>query len=308
MKMNIVIVVLIAILIVPACAGRQQPEVDNSSEPLHIADLVNRACLAAVRAGPLTDECPPYLERLIADGRITVGLGIGTPDLGRVQLSVDPGQWRSTGSCRLFGRDIIIDARLILSNEDFRAALETCEVLFVTSHSRFGAGPVFLQDGKGKPFRMQGTADYEIIMPDSEVQGYEGIVLRTYRDNLKKKDYTVFAPDDLDLDRSFPLQAYQVLVLSTCSSLRHFLDDIKVFRQGYPTTAIFTTQPSLVDTEMRVFKRLLYELFRGASAQGIVNGLNEEYRAVAWAQMKRGRPPWRILDNLFTLGINTDAQ
>ncbi len=118
----------------------------------------------------------------------------------------------------------------------------------------------------------------------------------------------MFSPDTHDLGSSLPLQAYQVLVMSTCSSLRHFLDDIKAFRQGYPTTAIFTTQPSLVDTEMRVFKRLLYELFRGASAQGIANGLNEEYRAVAWAQMKRGRPPWRILDKLFTVGINTVEQ
>jgi len=308
MKMNITIAALVAFLIVPACAGRQQPEKGDRSDPLYIANLVNRACLAAVRVGPLTDECPPYLERLIADGRITVGLGIGTPDLGLVQLPEDSGQWKSTQICRLFGRDIIIDARLILSNEDFRVALETCEVIFVTSHSRFGAGPVFLQDGKEKPFRMQGTSGYEIIMPDSEVQGYEGTVLRTYRDSLKKKNYTVFLPDAHDLGGSLPLQAYQVLVLSTCSSQRHFLDDIKAFRQGYPTIAIFTTQPSLVDTEMRVFKRLLYELFRGASAQGIANGLNEEYRAVAWAQMKRGRPPWRILDNLFTVGIDTVEQ
>ncbi len=245
---------------------------------------------------------------LIADGRITVGLGIGTPDLGRIPLPEDPSQWKSTRSIRLFGRDVIIDARLILTNDDFREALETCEVIFVTSHSRFGAGPVFLHDGKKKPFRMQGTPGYEIIMPDAEVEGYQGTVLRTYRNSFKKKDYTVFAPDGRDLDRSSPLRAYQVLVLSTCSSRRHFLDDIKAFRRGYPTTAIFTTQPSLVDTEMRVFKRLLYELFRGASAQGIVSGLNEEYRAGAWAEMKRGRPPWRIIDTLFALGINTVEQ
>ena len=125
MKLNTAMAALSAALILTACAGRQQPEADNRSEPLYIADLVNRACLAAVRAGPHTEGCPPYLERLIADGRITVGLGIGTPDLGRVQLPDDPSQWKSTRSCRLFGRDIIIDARLILSNGDFRAALET---------------------------------------------------------------------------------------------------------------------------------------------------------------------------------------
>jgi len=145
-------------------------------------------------------------------------------------------------------------------------------------------------------------------MPASEVQGYDGTVLRTYHDSVKKKNYTVFAPDSRDLDQSVPLRAYQVLVLATCSSKRHFLDDMQAFRKDYPTTVIFTRKPSLMDREMRVFQRLLYELFRGASAHGIAAGLNEEYRAVAWAEMKRARPPWRIVDNLFTVGINTVDQ
>ncbi len=307
MKLSTTIALWIGVLILSACAGRQQPEADVRDETLNIAEMVSHACQAAVRAGPINRDCPPYLEMLIADGRISVGLGIGTADLGRVQLPEDPRHWQSTQSCRLFGRDVIIDARLILTNEDFRAALETCEVLFVASHSRFGAGPVFLHDGKEKPFRMQGTPGYEIIMPDSEVSGYQGTVLRTYHDSVKNKDYTIFAPDSRDLDGSVPLRAYQVLVLATCSSLRHFLDDVQAFRQGYPTTAIFASQPSLVDLDMRVFKRLLYELFRGSSAQDIVYGLNEEYRAAAWVEIKRGRPPWKIVDNLFSLGINTVA-
>jgi hypothetical protein len=295
-------------LLFAACASRQRPEKGGQSEILHISELVNRACLAADRVGPLTGDCPPYLETLIADGRITVGLGLGTPDLGRMQLPEDSSQWKSVQSCRIFGRDVIIDARLILTNEDFRVALETCEVLFVASHSRFGAGPVFMHDGKEKPFRMQGTPGYEIIMPNSEVEGYQGTVLRAYRDSVKNKDYTVFAPDSRDLDKSSPLRDYQVLVLSTCSSRRHFLDDIQAFRKDYPTTAIFTNTSALMDRKMRVFQRLLYELFRGAPAQDIVKGLSEEYRAAAWSEMKRGRPPWRIVDNLFTLGIHTVVQ
>jgi hypothetical protein len=93
--------------------------------------------------------------------------------------------------------------------------------------------------------------------------------------------------------------------MSTCSSLRHFLDDIAAFRKGYPTTAVFAASPSLMDTDMRVFKRLLYELFRGVSAQGIVDGINSEYRAVAWSEMRRGRPPWKMVEALFTIGIDT---
>jgi hypothetical protein len=307
MKLSATIFLWSAAIILSACAGRQPSEADVRDETLNIAELVSNACQTAVRAGPISRDCPPYLEMLIADGRISIGLGVGTADLGRVQLPEDKRQWQSSQTCRVFGRDVIIDSRLILTNEDFRAALETCEVIFVASHSRFGAGPVFLHGGKDKPFRMQGTPGYEIIMPYSEVSGYQGTVLRTYHDSVKNKDYTIFAPDSRDLDGSVPLRAYQVLVLATCSSLRHFLDEVQAFRQGYPTTAIFASQPSLVDLDMRVFKRLLYELFRGAPAQDIVFGLNEEYRAAAWVEIKRGRPPWKIVDNLFSLGINTVA-
>lgn len=300
-----VLLMCAAVLFMSACAGRQQNTTSSLPAELYIAALVDRACRAAAQSGPLARYCPPHLEMLTADGRITVGLGIGTQDLGRLHLPEDQRQWRGLQHCRLSGRDIVVDARLILTNEDFRAALEECEVIFITSHSRFGAGPVFLHDGKARPFLMQTTPGYEIIMPDSEVEGYQGSVLRTFHDRAKNKGYTVFAPDGRDLDRSFPLRGYQLLVLSTCSSLRHFLDDVEAFRNGYPTTAIFAASPSLMDTDMRVFKRLLYELFRGASTQGIVDGINAEYRAVAWAEMKRGRPPWKMVDTLFTLGIET---
>jgi len=298
-----------AALLVTSCAGRHAGQAESSgSQPLYIAELVDSACRAAEHAGSRTRHCPPYLEMLAADGRITVGLGIGTPDLGRLRLPEYQRQWKSEQSCRLFGRDVVIDARLILTNEEFRTALRECEVVFVASHSRFGAGPVFLHDGKGEPFRMQTTAGYEIIMPDSEIAGYQGRVLRTFHDGAKNKNYTVFAPDGRDLEQSVPLHAYQLIVMGTCSSMNHFLDDIRAFRQGYPTTAIFVTRPSLVDTGMRVFKRLLYEVFRGASEQDIVCGLNAEYRAVAWSEMQRGRPPWKIVEDLFTLAIDTAVQ
>jgi len=295
-----------AVVLFGACAGvPQKSSVHSGPENLRVSDLIEQACRAAVSSGPAARQYPRQLEMLMADGRITVGLGIGTQDLGRVQLPEDPRLWRSLQRCRVFGRDVVIEARLILTNEDFRAALGECEVIFVMSHSRFGAGPVFLHDGKSLPFRMQTTPGYEIIMPDSEVEGYQGTVLRTFYDRAKNKGYTVFAPDGRDLERSFPLRGYQLLVMSTCSSLRHFQDEIMEFRQGYPTTAVFAASPSLMDTDMRVFKRLLYELFRGSSTQGIVDGINSEYRAVAWSEMKRGRPPWKMVEELFTLGIDT---
>jgi hypothetical protein len=304
-RLKTAIAVCAAALLCTACAAWQYQETDIPDTTLSISDLIDRAVQAALRDGPAAAHCPPGLEILIADGRITVGLGIGTQDLGQVRLPEDPRQWKSSQTCRVFGREIIIDARLILTREDFRSALQECEVIFIASHSRFGAGPVFLHDGKANPFLMQTTPGYEISMPDSEVAGYQGTVLRRFHDNQTNKGYTVFAPDGSDLERSCPLRGYQVLIMSTCSSMRHFFDDIADFRQNFPTTAIFTSRPSLMDLDKRVFMRMLYELLRGASSQGIVDGLNEEYRAAAWAEMKRGRPPWRIVDNLFVLGIDT---
>lgn len=79
MKLSTTIALWIGVLILSACAGRQQPEADVRDETLNIAEMVSHACQAAVRAGPINRDCPPYLEMLIADGRISVGLGIGQP-------------------------------------------------------------------------------------------------------------------------------------------------------------------------------------------------------------------------------------
>ena len=106
-----------------------------------------------------------YMETLIADGRVTVGLGIGTQDLGKVFVPERVDDRISRAEYMICGKKVLVEARLILTRDEFQKALSECEIIFVTSHSRFGAGPVFLNDGKAKPFKMQQTENYEIIMP-----------------------------------------------------------------------------------------------------------------------------------------------
>jgi len=272
-------------------------------QTLEIGRLVSQAYAAARQHGEARP--PRYLQELLADGRLTIGLGIGTSDLGAVAVPDRVEARTSEAPYYLQGRWVQVSCRLVLSKAEFQKALGECEILFVTSHSRFGAGPVFLQNGKAEPFRMQGTRDYDIVMPQAEVSGYQGVVKQTYAQPWKKQTYVVFTPDSTDLDQSTPLQGYQLIVLSTCTSMRHFLDDIARFRQNHPTTALFTTRACCMDTRMRPFIRLLYEIFRAQPVEQIVAGMNEEYRAVAWENVKKGIPPWQVINRLYALGINT---
>ena len=169
-----------------------------------------------------------------------IGLGIGTEDLGAVRLPENPEGQKAKKIIRICGRLVEVEARFILTREDFRQALGDCEIIFVTSHSRFGAGPVFRNDGKAFPFLMQKTKGYEIVMPDEEICGFAGKIKRRFYNRERGKFYTVFEPDSSDLDKALPLHGYQLLALSTCTSKKHFGDEIQNFRSPYPTTAIFT--------------------------------------------------------------------
>lgn len=275
---------------------------------LQIGMLISRAYDATCREFNKKDSSeeplPSYLEALIADGKITVGLGIGTEDLGKLSLPHREEEYISRAEYIIFGKSVLIEGRLILTKHDFRRALSECEIIFVTTHSRFGAGPVFLKDGKADPFTMQQTKNYEIIMPQSEVSGYQGTIKRIYHEPLKKRTYVVFEPDATDLERSYCLHGYQMLIFSTCTSKKHFLDEIVAFRGYYPTTAIFTTRPCCMDPEMRIFMRCLYEIFQGKSIGEVVAGMNEEYRHVSWEKVHKRIHSWKVISKLYTVGIN----
>jgi hypothetical protein len=255
---------------------------------------------------PARPAAPPAnVQQLLADGRLTVGLGLGTEDLGSVNIPQDPAQHRFERTMSLWGRQIRLDARFILTRDDFARALEDCEVLFVTSHSRFGAGPVFRSDGKALPFLMQQTRGYDIVMPDDEICGFSGTVKRRFFSREKDRFYTVFAPDGSDLEKVRPLHGYQLLVLSTCTSKKHFDDEIRRLRAGYPTTAVYTTRAACLDTGMNVFMRLMAEIFQGHKMPELVAALNQEYKAVAERNARKGAKAWKAVDGMYTLGFDT---
>lgn len=267
--------------------------------------------LAAARAGAAGDRAsgaaalPAYAEALLADGRLSIGLGIGTEDLGAVRLPVDPRLHRVKTRMRICGRAVEVEARFILSRAEFRRALGDCEILFVTSHSRFGAGPVFRHDGKARPFLMQQSRGYDIVMPDEEICGFPGKVKRRFYSRARGKQYTVFAPDSSDLDSARPLHGYQLLVLSTCTSKKHFSDEIETFRSLYPTTAILTRRAAFLDPGMNVFMGFLAQVFQARELPDIVAAMNAEYNDVAARQARRGAGGWKQVDAMYELAINT---
>jgi hypothetical protein len=59
-----------------------------------------------------------------------------------------------------------------------------------------------------------------------------------------------------------------------------------------------------MDTSFRIFMRFLYEVFQGQPIARVVDGMNEEYVAVAWENVKKKTPPWRVIKGLYVAGIN----
>ncbi len=295
------------LLVQPAIAGPGRaaghyPQVIRLDELLTFAASWARAGGGRARE---TGGLPAYAEAMLADGRLSVGLGIGTEDLGRLRLPKEAHLRRVKRSMRIRGRSIEVEARFILSRGAFRQALGDCEIIFVTSHSRFGAGPVFRNDGKAYPFLMQRTKGYEIRMPEEEICGYDGAVKRRFYHAGRKKSYTVFEPDSSDLDGSRPLHGCQLLVLSTCTSKKHFRDEIKHFRGQYPTAAILTRRAAFLDPAMNVFMRFLAQVLQARALPDIVAAMNREYNDVAARQMSRGAKGWKQVDAMYELAIDT---
>jgi hypothetical protein len=294
------------------CASHVTPSRDQEKQyppVLRMDELIARAeTMAGAGSAPrqkASGPLPSYLEALLADGRLTIGLGIGTEDLGAVRVPPQQEQRHTTRQLRICGRPVLVEARLILTREEFRQGLAECEIIFVTSHSRFGAGPVFLLDGKAYPFLMQKTPGYEIVMPDDEICGYQGKVKRRFYNRDKKKNYTVFEPESSDMETARPLHGYQLLALSTCTSLKHFRDEIEAFRSIYPTDAIFTKRAACLDPGMNIFLRMLTGVFQARQIPDIVSAMNQEYRDVAAQQVRKGSAGWKVVDEMYTLGINT---
>lgn len=288
---------------VASAAALVQPK--GYPQVIRLNELIEFAQTMAGANSGSSEPLPAYAEALLADGRLSIGLGLGSEDLGAVRLP--PAHERQTviKKTRIGSRPVELEARFILSREDFRRALGDCEIVFVTSHSRYGAGPVFRNDGLARPFLMQKTTGYEIIMPDREVCGFSGKIKRQFYNSDQGAYYTVFEPDGSDLDSARPLHGYQMLVLSTCSSMQHFADEIKNFRSIYPTAAIFTRQAACLDTGMNVFIRLLSEIFQARELPDIVAALNQEYSAAAGRQLRKGSRAWKQTEAMYRLGINT---
>jgi len=293
-----------------ACTHTPPPPGSDPFKKYHtlvIGKLINHAYLITrtdMRYNSQDTAIQGYITQLAADRKITIGLGVGTEDLGTVFIPDNDNEKRSHAEYILWGKKVIIEGRLITTRDEFRKALSECEILFITSHSRFGAGPVFLDEGKAKPFRMQKTAGCSIVMPRTEVSGYQGKTEKFFNNPATGKEYTVFAPDSTDLDASRPLQGYQIIIMSTCTSMKHFLDDIIDFRKQFHTTAIFTTQACCMDTGMEVFVRLLVEIFQNNDITGLVAGINEAYEDISLRKVRMKIKPWAVIENLYAIGIN----
>ena len=305
------LLIVALMLFFTGCASRGlQKNVKNEPdlEPLQIGKLISQVYKVVQKQGEVEysslPKIPRYLDKLLADKRLVIGLGVGTTDLAEMVVPSAASGRISMAEYVIQGEKILVEGRLILNKDDFQKALTECEIIFVSTHARFGVGPAFFYDGKANPYRMQRTKGYVVSMSETEVDGYQGKVIRTYDGFLKQKKYFDFDPDSRDLDKAVPFPGYQMIVMSTCSSEKHFLDDIAWLRAKYPTTAIFTTKPCGVDPLFRTFKRMLYGVFKGDEINRVVEEMNREYISVAWEYMQKNIPPWCVIEGMYKIGIH----
>jgi len=305
------LLIVVVLLFFTGCASsglQEKVENDPVLKPIQIGKLISQVYKGVQRQAKNEDsllpQMPQYLDKLLADRRLVIGLGVGTLDLAEMVVPSEVSGLISMAEYVIQGKKILVEGRLILNKDDFQKALTECEIIFVSTHARFGVGPAFYYDGKANPYRMQRTKGYVVSMSEAEVDGYQGTVIRTYDGFLKQKKYFDFEPDSRDLDKAVPFPGYQMIVMSTCSSEKHFLDDIAWLRAKYSTTAIFTTKPCGVDPLFRTFKRMLYGIFMGDEINRVIEEMNTEYISVAWEYMQKNIPPWCVIDGMYKIGIH----
>ncbi len=304
------LLIVAIMLFFTGCASRglhENIKNEPALEPIQIGKLISQVYKVVQKQGEneySSPKNPRYLDKLLADKRLVIGLGVGTTDLAEMAVPSAASGRISMAEYVIQGEKILVEGRLILNKDDFQKALTECEIIFVSTHARFGIGPAFFNDGKANPYRMQRTKGYVVSMSEAEVDGYEGTIIRTYDGFLKQKKYFDFDPDSRDLDKAVPFPGYQMIVMSTCSSEKHFFDDIAWLRAKYPTTAIFTTKPCGVDPLFRTFKRMLYGIFRGDEIDRVVEEMNREYISVAWEYMQKNIPPWCVIEGMYKIGIH----
>jgi hypothetical protein len=225
------------------------------------------------------ESLPPYYERLLEDGKLTIALAIGTEDLvngfydetgGGDLLRVFVGS--CTVPANLYGREVIIDAVVVNNKEGLIKALGEREVVFVYSHSRYGNGWALHEDGLDEPFRMQSDP---IRIPKKQLHGYKGDIVR------ETASHYYLRPNTEDLDRVVPYPGFQIIVGLSCTSQRHFQKELLKMRNGNPSLFVLTTGAgSFLEMRFKIFKTFMGGLALGKPMNEIVSDMNDTWQRI----------------------------
>ena len=83
------------------------------SDEVNISSLISSSYWIAREATKTSHTiCPDYLEALLADGRLTIGLGIGTQDLGDIRVPDQPEKRVCRQKLLFFGKMVDVQGRL----------------------------------------------------------------------------------------------------------------------------------------------------------------------------------------------------
>lgn len=229
--------------------------------------------------GAPPESLPPYYEKILDDGRLTIALAIGTEDLvngfydekgGGDLLRIFVGSY--TAPVILYGREIIIDAVVVNNKEDLIRALGEREVVFVYSHSRYGNGWALHSDGLDEPFRMQSDP---IRIPKKQLHGYKGDIVR------ESATHYYLKPNTEDLDRVVPYPGFQIIIGLSCTSERHFQKELLKMRNGNPSLLVLTTGAgSFLEMRFKIFTTFMSGLVLGRPMNEIVSAMNDTWQRI----------------------------
>lgn len=243
------------------------------------ADYIVTESLEALPEGYESTDPDAYWELLVADGRITIALCIGTEDLvnnfydpagGGDLLRVFVNEYETTISIR--EREVILDVVIVDSKEELITALGEREVVFVYSHSRYGNGWALHEDGLDEPFRMQSDP---IRIPKKQLHGYQGEIVG------ESSSHYFLSPNTEDLDRVVPYPDFQMIIGLSCTSEKHFMKELLAMRDGNPSLMILTTGAgSFLEMHFTIFKTFLADLVVGTPVDDLVSHMNDAWQNV----------------------------
>lgn len=251
------------------------------------ASNIQKRVIERVGNNPINKEnLPEHARLLLEDDELHVGITLGTLDFDSHALIRE-------SSTSFIHNGITITINLYDSKEGFKRSLTEDELSAYYGHSRYGMGAALQKDGLDKPFEMQADT---LIIKKEFMYGYNP----GDRIISDKGDYISFKGSTKDIDETSPYPGFQIIVMGSCSSNFHFLNEFQKFSKDKERIVILTTAPIKGFCQTTVVD-LISGILSGEEISTTITKMNNSYKDICQSEEEEDE----IKDNIFKLSINT---